>query len=84
VALSQDHRIELAMMRPLISDGITFAQLSPWVWHVYLNGKRVGTVSRDGLSGFIAKDNDHHSIGEGYHSAEEAMKAWIPVRGPHP
>jgi hypothetical protein len=83
VAFSQDHRIELAMMRPLINDEISFAQLSPWVWHVYLNGNRVGTVNRDGVSGFIARDNDHHSIGEGYHSAEAAMKAWIPAMRGH-
>ena len=67
------------MMQPRINDGITFAKLSPWVWHVYLDGNRVGTVSRDGISGFIARDKDHHSVGEGYHSAEAAMQAWVAV-----
>jgi hypothetical protein len=82
VALNLDHRIEFTMMRPLIDDGISFTYLSPWVWHVYLNDKRVGTVNRDGISGFIARDIDHHSIGEGYHSAEGAMQAWIPSTRP--
>lgn len=66
-------------MRPPVKDGVTFAQLSPWVWHVYFDGNRVGTVSRDGMSGFIAWDKDHHSVGEGYHSAGAAMQAWVPV-----
>lgn len=64
------------MMRPPINDGITSKQLSPWVWHVYLDGNRVGTVSRDGMSGFIARDKDHHSLGECYQSAEAGMQAW--------
>lgn len=66
------------MMRPLLNNGITFTNLSPWIWHVYLDGKRVGTVSRDGVSGFIARDLNHHSIGGG-RSAEEAMNVWARV-----
>jgi len=47
--------------------------------HVSLNGKRVGTVNGDSVLGFVAKDMDHHSIGQRYVTAEAAMQAWVPV-----
>lgn len=69
------------MMRPLITSGITFTNLSPWIWHIYVDGQRVGTVSRDGVSGFVARDIDHRSIGGGP-SAEAAMQVWVRVGPP--
>jgi hypothetical protein len=65
------------IQRPLSFD-ITFTQPSPWVWHVSLDGKRVGTVNGDSVVGFIARDMDHLSIGR-YFSVEAAMQAWVPA-----
>jgi len=67
------------MMQPTPQAGITFTQPSQWVWHVSVNGQRVGTVNGDSLGGFIARDLDHLSIGRRYLSAEAAMQAWAPV-----
>lgn len=63
---------------PPINSGITFTQPSPWVWHTSLDGKRVGTINGDSLTGFIARDMDHRSIGR-YFSIEAALQAWVPV-----
>jgi hypothetical protein len=68
------------MMQPPLTSGITFTQPAQWVWHVSLDGKRVGTVNGDSVLGFVAKDMDHHSIGQRYVTAEAAMQAWVPVR----
>jgi hypothetical protein len=67
------------MMQPLFKSGITSAQYSPWVWHVWLDGKRVGTVSGDRLAGFTARDMHYDSIGGAHASAEAAMQVWVPV-----
>lgn len=74
----KDHRIEFAMMQPLLNARITFTQPSDWVWRVSLDGKRVGTVYGDSVVGFTARDIDFHSKGRGYVSAEAAMQACIP------
>jgi hypothetical protein len=66
------------MMQPLRTPDITFTRPSPWVWHVSLDGKRVGTVNGDSVVGFIARDMDYRSIGR-YFSVEAAMQAWVPV-----
>jgi hypothetical protein len=71
------------MTQPPPNEGITFTQPSQWVWHVYLDGERVGTVNGDTVGGFIARDIDHHSIGQRYLSAEAAMQAWVPVLDSH-
>jgi len=63
-------------MQPPDRTDITLTPYSPWVWHVYLHGECVGTVSGDGIDGFTARDIDHRSIGHGYASAEAAMQAW--------
>ena len=63
-------------MQPPDRTGITLTEHSPWVWHAYLRGEHVGTVSCDGVDGFTARDMDHRSIGHGYVSAEAAMRAW--------
>jgi hypothetical protein len=78
VSFNKDHRIEFAMMQPLLNAGITFTQPSEWVWRVSLDGKRVGTVYGDSVVGFTARDIDFHSIGRGYVSAEAAMQACVP------
>lgn len=69
------------MMQPQISTRITFTQPSQWVWHVWLDDKRVGTVNGDSLVGFTARGNDHQSIGHRYLSPEAAMQAWAPFEG---
>jgi hypothetical protein len=74
----KDHRIEFAMMQPPLSSDITFTQPSPWVWHVSVGGRRVGTVNGDSVVGFIARDMNYLSIGR-YFSVEAAMQAWVPV-----
>jgi hypothetical protein len=79
----KDHRIEFAMMQPLLNAGITFTHISPWIWHVYLDGKRVGTVNGDSMLGFTARDTGYHSIGRGYVSAEAAMQACLSVMASH-
>jgi len=66
------------MMQPARNSGITFTHISPWIWHVYLDGKRVGMVNGDSMLGFTARDTGYHSIGRGYVSAEAAMQAWSP------
>ena len=76
MALNQDHRIEFAIMQPPHKTDITLRPHSPWVSHVYLHGKRVGTVSGDGIDGFTARDINHRSIGHGYVCAEAATQAW--------
>jgi hypothetical protein len=63
-------------MQPHDKAGITLTEHSPWVWHAYLHGEHVGTVSGDGVDGFTARDIDQRSIGHGYVSAEAAMQAW--------
>ena len=63
-------------MQPPDRTDITLIPHSPWVWHVYLHGEHVGTISGDGVDGFTARDIDHRSIGHGYLSAEAAMQAW--------
>ncbi|MEP7193717.1 MAG: hypothetical protein ABI903_12720 [Actinomycetota bacterium] len=67
------------MMQPPLKSGITFTQYSPWVWHVWLDGKRVGTVSGDRVAGFTPRDMHYDSIGGARASAEAAMQAWGPV-----
>ena len=67
-------------MQPPDRTDITLTEHSPWVWHVYLQGEHVGTVSGDGVDGFTARDIDHRSIGHGYLSAEAAMQAWADPR----
>jgi hypothetical protein len=71
------------MMQPLLNTGITFTQPSQWAWHVWLDGKRVGTVYGDSSCGFIAVGIDSNSVGHAYFSAEAAMQAWIPVLDSH-
>jgi hypothetical protein len=71
------------MMQPPLNTGITLTQHSPWVWHVSRDGKRLGTVSGDRVSGFTARDMHYDSIGQGYVSAEAAMQAWVPVTVRH-
>jgi hypothetical protein len=80
----KDHRIEFEIMPSPLNTGITFTQLSQWVWHVSLDGKRVGTVKGHSSRGFIARDIDHHSIGHGYVSAEAAIQACVPEMDSHP
>jgi hypothetical protein len=84
VALNKDRRREFAIMQPPERTDITLTPFSPWVWHVYLNGECVGTVSGDGLDGFTARDIDHRSIGLGYVSTEAAMQAWADPHGGNP
>ena len=84
MALNQDHRIEFAIMQPPDRTDVTLTPYSPWVWHVYLRGECVGTVSGDGLDGFTARDIDHRSIGHGYMSAEAAMQAWADPHDGNP
>ena len=64
-------------MQPTLSSRITFTRPSQWVWHIWLDDKRVGTVNGDSLVGFTARDNNHLTIGQTYVSAEAAMQAWI-------
>lgn len=71
------------MMAPPLNVGITFTQPSHWVWHVSLDGKRVGTVNGHSSCGFTASDIDYHSIGHGYISAEAAIQACVPVMDSH-
>lgn len=72
------------MMHPPLSSRITFTQPSPWVWHVWLDDNRVGTVNGDGLVGFTARGNDHRTIGQSFLSAEAAMqKTWVPMMDSH-
>lgn len=82
VSFNKDHRIEIDMMQPPSNVGITFTHPSQWVWHVSLDGKRVGTVKGATSCGFIARDTDHHSIGHGYFSAAAAIQACIPCERP--
>ena len=81
--MSKDHRIEFAIMQAPLTTGITFTHVSPWIWHVYLDGMRVGTVNADSMLGFTARDLDYHSIGQRYSSAEAAMQACVPVMNSH-
>jgi hypothetical protein len=76
---TKDNRSEFDMSQPPLNVGITFTQPSPWVWHVSLDGKHVGTVNGDSSCGFIARDIDYHSIGHGYVSAEAAIQACVLV-----
>jgi hypothetical protein len=71
------------MSQPVPNEGLTFTQLSQWVWRVSLDGKWVGTVNGDSVIGFTARDVDYQSIGRGYLSAEEAMQAWAPATDRH-
>ena len=71
------------MMQPPFKSGITFTQYSPWVWQVWLDRKRVGTVGGDRVAGFTARDMHYDSIGRGYVSAEAAMQAWVAVTVRH-
>lgn len=66
------------MLQPSPTVGITFTRPSRWVWHVSLDGKRVGTVKGDVSCGFTARDLKHHSIAHGYVSLEAAMQACVP------
>jgi hypothetical protein len=66
------------MRQAPLTTGITFTHISPWIWHVYLDGKRVGTVDEDIKLGFTARDLDYHCIGQRYISAEAAMQACVP------
>ncbi len=63
-------------MPPPLQTSITLMRHSPWLWHVSRAGKRLGTVNGDSVDGFTARDNNHHSIGRGYISAEAALQAW--------
>ena len=78
-----DHRIEFDMMQPQLNVDVTFTRPSPWVWHVSLDGKRVGTVNGDPSCGFTARDTGHHSIGIGYLSVEAAILACAQVGAAH-
>ena len=69
------------MTQPPLSSRITFIQPSDWVWHVWLDGRRVGTVNGGDLDGFVARDNSHRCVGDRCYSAEEAMQALVPVTG---
>jgi hypothetical protein len=71
------------MLQPTLSPRVTFTRPAPWVWHVWLDDKRVGTVNGDSSCGFTAKGNDHIPIGHGYLTAEAAMQAWILLAGSH-
>ena len=71
------------MMQPTHDSGITLTQYSPWVWHVRLDGRRVGTVSGDRVAGFTARDMHYDSIGRAYATAEAAIQAWVPVIDSH-
>ena len=71
------------MLQPTLSPRITFTRPVPWVWHVWLDDKRVGTVNGDSSCGFTAKGNDHLPIGHSYLTAEAAMEAWIPLVSSH-
>jgi len=66
-------------MTQSLNSRITFTQPSPWVWHVWLDDRRVGTVNGDGLAGFTARDNDRHCIGQHFASAEAAMQVWLSL-----
>ena len=66
-----------------VTAGITLTQHSPWVWQVSRDGKRLGTVSGDSVSGFTARNIDYESIGRGYVSAEAAKQAWVPMTARH-
>ena len=67
------------MPQPPIRSGITFTQYSPWIWHVWLDSKRVGTVSGDRVTGFTARDMHYDYIGGAHPSPEAAMQAWVPL-----
>lgn len=67
------------MIQTPLSPRITYIQPSEWAWHVWLDGLRVGTVTGDEVAGFIARDNNHRSIGDRYHTAEAAMQDLAPV-----
>ena len=67
------------MMQPRLNTGLTFTQPSQWVWHVWFDDQRVGTVLGDRSCGFVAEGIDSNSIGHGYISAQEAMQAWMPT-----
>ena len=71
------------MGHPPVTTGITLTQHSPWVWQVSRDGKRLGTVSGDSVSGFTARNIDYESIGRGYVSAEAAKQAWVPMTARH-
>jgi hypothetical protein len=71
------------MFQPPLTSGITFTQPSQWLWHVSLDGKRVGTVNGDNVFGFNARDMDNHSIGQRSITADAAMQAWAPVIDSH-
>jgi hypothetical protein len=79
----KDNRIECDMKQLPPSAGITFMRPAPWVWHVSLDGKHVATVNGDISCGFTARDLDHHWIGHGYISAEDAIQACVPVTDSH-
>jgi hypothetical protein len=80
----KDHRIEFAMTQPPIDEGIKLTPHTPWVWHVSSAGKRVGTVTGDGVVGFTARDVNHDAIGQVYVSAEAAVQAWVSPRDGQP
>ena len=63
-------------MQPFHPTDLTLTPHSPWISHVHRHGKRIGTVSDDGVDGFTARDINHHSIGHGYVCAEAATQAW--------
>jgi hypothetical protein len=71
------------MMQAPLNQGVTFTRPSKWVWHVSLDGKRVGTVNGDSSCGFTASDIDHRSIAPGYVSLEAAMQACVPETDSH-
>ena len=82
--MTKDHRIEFAMTQPRPPVGVTFTQLSQWVWRVNRDGEWIGTINGDSVIGFTARDIDYASIGRGYDSAEAALQAWAPAMDSHP
>ena len=82
--LDQDQRIESAVVQPPLNVGISFTQLSQWVWRVSRNGRWVGTVHGDNVIGFTARDVEYEPIGRSSLSAQDAMQAWSSVTSiPH-
>jgi hypothetical protein len=66
------------MLQPPLN--VTVTQPHHGVWHVSLNGRRVGKIIGALAHGFTARDMNHRRIGtKVYLSAEAAMQAWVPV-----
>lgn len=73
----QDHRIEFAMKRRLLSPGITSTQRFKGFWLTSIYGTRVGTVEGNGSRRVHPQDIDYHFMGSSNVSAKAALQAWV-------